>query len=123
MLEVNTMSTLAKPVPPSAEKTEHPHIVRVQGIGGGEPIVKGTRISVRLIAEYYKAGMLAEEIRRDYPHLNLAAIYDAISYYIDHQTEIEALIEANQIDAVLKNAGLVMAESGVILSKNETRNQ
>jgi len=49
----------------------------VQGIGGGKPIAKGTRISVRLISEYYKAGMLAEEIRRDYPYLNLAAIYDA----------------------------------------------
>jgi len=71
------MSTSTQPVPSSTEQTEHPHIVRVQGIGGGKPIAKGTRISVRLISEYYKAGMLAEEIRRDYPYLNLAAIYDA----------------------------------------------
>ena len=70
----------------TSEHTEHPHIVRVQGIGGGEPIIKGTRISVRLIAEYYKSGVAVEEIQHDYPHLNPAAIYDAISYYIDHQS-------------------------------------
>jgi len=71
-------------VTPTPEPTEHPHIVRMPGIGGGEPIIKGTRVAVRLIAQYYKAGMAAEEIQRDYPRLDAAAIYDAISYYIDH---------------------------------------
>lgn len=113
------MSIPTQPVPPSTEQTEHPHIVRVQGIGGGEPIVKGTRISVRLIAEYYKAGMLAEEIQRDYPQLNLAAIYDAFSYYIDHQAEIEALIEANQIEVVFENVDLVFGAKGAIRFKSE----
>jgi uncharacterized protein (DUF433 family) len=56
-------------------------------------VIENTRISVRLIAGYYKAGMTVEEILRDYPHLAAAAVYDAISYYIDHQAEIEALIE------------------------------
>jgi len=96
------------------QATEHPHIVKVQGIGNGEPIIKNTRISVRLIAGYYKAGMTVEEILRDYPHLDPAAIYDAISYYIDHQVEIEALIESNQIEQVLKETDLKLGETGVI---------
>ena len=83
------------------EATEHPHIVKISGLGGGEPLIRGTRISVHLIAEYYKSGMTVEDVLRDYPHLNAAAIYDAISYYIDHQEEIEALITANRIESVI----------------------
>lgn len=96
------------------EYTEHSHIIKVPDIGSGEPIIKDTRISVRLIAEYYKAGMTVEEVLRDYPHLNAAAIYDAISYYIDHQDEIEDLIEANRIEDVLQRTGLTLGESGLI---------
>ena len=31
-------------------KTEHPYVERVPGVCGGAPIIKGTRIAVRLIA-------------------------------------------------------------------------
>ncbi len=97
----------------SAEPTEHPHIVRVATIGNGEPIIKNSRVSVRLIAEYYKAGLTVEEVQRDYPHLDPAAIYDAISYYIDHQDKIEALIEENRIENVLNRTGYYLRENGV----------
>lgn len=96
------------------QRTEHPHIVRNPGISGGEPVIEGTRISVRLIAEYYKAGKTVEEILRDYPHLPAAAVYDAISYYIDHQVEIESLIEANRLEHVLQRTGLQLGEDGHI---------
>jgi uncharacterized protein (DUF433 family) len=35
-----------------AIKTEHPHIVRVPGVIGGEPVIAGTRISVASVARY-----------------------------------------------------------------------
>ena len=96
------------------QPTEHPYIVRHPGIGNGEPIVKGTRIAVRLIAGYYKRGDAVEEVERDYPFLSAAAIHDAISYYLDHQAEIEALLAENQIEAVLRTTGLAMDAHGVI---------
>lgn len=96
------------------QQTEHPHIVRHPGIGNGEPIIKDTRIAVRLIAAYYKRGAAVEEIERDYQFLPSAAIYDAISYYLDHQAEIEQLIAAHQIENVLRKTGLTMDEHGVI---------
>ena len=101
------------------EQTEHPYIVKVPGIGNGEPIIKDSRVSVRLIAEYYKAGMTVEEVLRDYSYLSAAAIYDAISYYIDHQDEIEAWIEANQIENVLNQNNLALAEDGSVYRVNE----
>jgi hypothetical protein len=39
----------------------------------------------------------AEEIPNSLPHLNLAQVFDALSYYSDHQDEINAHIERNRI--------------------------
>lgn len=43
------------------QRTEHPCVVRHPGIGNGEPIIKETRIAVRLIAGYYMRGAAVEE--------------------------------------------------------------
>ncbi len=87
---------------PLVQPTEHPYIVRVEGVCGGSPIIKGTRISVRIIAELYKMGVTVDEILQMYPHLNAAAVYDAISYYLDHQEEIEAEIIRNKMEALVE---------------------
>lgn len=104
---------------PGFVRTEHPHVVRVPGIGQGEPIIENTRISVRLIAGYFKEGATAEDILRDYPFLNPAAIYDAISYYLDHTDEIESLIVTHTIDNVLARQNLKINETGVIYQPDD----
>ena len=76
-------------------QTEHPHIVRVEGIRGGEPIIKGTGISVRTIVERTRLSDTPERIVDDYPHLTLAQVYDALSYYHEHPQEIEQYIAEN----------------------------
>jgi uncharacterized protein (DUF433 family) len=50
----------------------------------------------------------AEEIPNCLPHLTLAQVFDALSYYSDHQDEINAHIERNRIpddriDALVAN--------------------
>ncbi len=87
-------------------KTEHPYIVRKSGVCGGSPIIDGSRITVRLIAQLVKTGSSAEEILASYPHLSLAQIHDAISYYFDHREEIEHDIEDNKIRNILKKNNL-----------------
>ena len=42
-------------------------------------------------------GVAAEEIPNGLPHLTLAQVFDALSYYSDHQEEINAAIERNRI--------------------------
>ena len=76
-------------------QTEHPHIVRVEGIRGGEPIIKGTGISVRTIVERTRLDDKPEQIVDDYPYLTLAQVYDALSYYHEHPQEIEQYIAEN----------------------------
>jgi uncharacterized protein (DUF433 family) len=87
-------------------KTEHPYIVRKSGVCGGSPIIDGSRITVRLIAQLVKTGSSAEEILASYPHLSLAQIHDAISYYFDHREEIEQDIEDNKIKNIMKKYNL-----------------
>jgi uncharacterized protein (DUF433 family) len=77
--------------------TEHPYIVREDKILSGEPIIKGTRTPVRAIVELWRQGLLPEGIPMRLPYLTLAQVFDALSYYSDHQSEINAYIERNRI--------------------------
>jgi uncharacterized protein (DUF433 family) len=45
-------------------------------------------------------GHTPEEIHVKVPHLSLAQIYDALSFYYDHQADIDADIEANREEYV-----------------------
>jgi uncharacterized protein (DUF433 family) len=77
--------------------TEHPYIVREPQILSGEPIIKGTRTPVRAIVESWRMGIAPEEIPTHLPHLTLAQVFDALSYFSDHQQEILEYIERNRI--------------------------
>ena len=76
--------------------TEHPYVVKDKKIVGGEPVIKGTRTSVRAVVEWWKFGAAPEEIEKNLPHLSFAQIFDALSYYDDHREEIESYIIQNQ---------------------------
>ncbi len=81
---------------------------------GGRPVIKGTRIPVRHIAELYKRGDTIDDILKDYPHLSGAAVHDAISYYLDHQDEIEREIVENRQETVMTKAGLKIDKRGFL---------
>ena len=59
------------------------------GVVGGEPVIKGTRISVRTIVLAWRRGLAPEEMP--------AQVFDALSYYSDNQAEINGYIERNHI--------------------------
>jgi len=52
---------------------------------------------VRAVVEHWKFGDSPEEIARQLPHLRLAKIFDALSYYDDHRDEIEHYIALNRV--------------------------
>lgn len=97
--------------------TEHPHIVRHSGISGGSPVIKGSRITVRLIAELYKEHVSADEIYAMYSHLPRAAVYDALSYYFDHMAEVEEDIVESSLERIMERDGLVFDERGAIVPR------
>ena len=77
--------------------TEHCYVVTDDQILSGEPIVKGTRTPVRSVVGLWRLGIPPEEIPTHLPHLSLAQVFDALSYYSDHQDQINEYIERNQI--------------------------
>jgi len=87
---------------------EHRHVETDDRILGGEPIVRGSRTPVRAIVELWRLGISAEEIPSRLPHLTLAQVFDALSYYAEHQEAINNYIERNRIpdeliDPLVKN--------------------
>ena len=82
------------------------YIVQDKGICGGKPRIEGTRMKVQHIAlEYVHMGLSLEEICKSHPHLNRAQIHAALSYYYEHDAEIERDIKDDEEFAKRMEAG------------------
>jgi len=73
------------------------YITTNKEILSGEPIIRGTRTPVRSIVEKWRIGYTPEDIVRGLPHLTLAQVFEAMSYYYDNKAEIDDYIERNRI--------------------------
>ncbi|MGH7230306.1 MAG: DUF433 domain-containing protein, partial [Nitrospiraceae bacterium] len=83
--DLNRYATL-----PLVAKVTHPHIVIDPAVCGGSPRIVNTRITVRAVAiTVLHHGQTPEDLLAHYPHLSLASIYDALSYYYDNRDEID----------------------------------
>jgi uncharacterized protein (DUF433 family) len=72
------------------------HIEITPGIAGGKPRIAGHRITVQDIAIWHeRLGKSADEIAAEYD-LTLADVYAALTYYFDHQAEIDRAIAEGQ---------------------------
>lgn len=78
--------------------TEHFYITNDEAILSGEPIIKNTRTPVRAIVELYRLGITPEEIPTHLPHLTLAQVFAALSFYSDHTEEINQYILKNRVE-------------------------
>ncbi|MBI1802633.1 MAG: DUF433 domain-containing protein [Chloroflexi bacterium] len=86
------------------QKTDYPHIVRIEGVCGGEAIIEGTRIAVWHIVEYYyKVGMSVEEFLAEWNYLKPAAVFSALAYYHDHREEIDRVRQENSYEYWLEH--------------------
>lgn len=77
-------------------------VIRDPVLRDGRPIIAGTGVTVRTIVGYYKLGMVPEEIA-DEMGLALSGVYGALTYYHLNREEIEADIQANSEEAVMKS--------------------
>ena len=72
-------------------QTEHPHIVRREGVCGGEPVIDGLRVAVRQVAALHLRGEAIPDIAEAL-NITEAQVFHALSYYSDHRDEIDALM-------------------------------
>lgn len=71
----------------------HPYITSREDVGAGRPIIAGTRTKVANIVAYYKLGLSPEELAREFPHLSLSQIHDALSFYYEHKQDMDREID------------------------------
>ncbi len=76
-----------------AVKTEHCYVHKDLAVCGGDAVIVGTRIPVRLVYQRTQDGETVETIRQAYPQLTHAQIHDALSYAYDHLVEINSEIQ------------------------------
>src|SRR2546422_8841429 len=70
----------------------YPHIEKPAGGSARLQRHPRTRVSM-IVTDYLWRGWSAEEIVRQYPYLTLAEVHAALTYYHDHETEIDQEME------------------------------
>jgi len=71
-------------------------ITRNKAICSGEPIIQGTRTTVKAIVEYMEIYESKADILKALPHLTFEDIDAALAYYFQHHQEIEEYRQAEE---------------------------
>ena len=84
-------------MPKLLTKTEHPFIQINSEVCNGSPVIAGTRIRVVDVAvEYEYMNCSPDDIVTSHPHLKLEQVHDALSYYYEHQAELDKKIKEDK---------------------------
>jgi len=80
----------------------YPHVVKENGAPARLENHPRTRVAM-IVTDYLAYGWSPDEICRQHPYLKLAEVHAAMTYYYDHQQEIDGEIAAELAqDDVLK---------------------
>ena len=60
-------------------------------------MINETRVPVRAIVELWRVGVRPEEIPDHLPHIGLAQVFDALSFYAGHREQVDRFIEINRV--------------------------
>jgi uncharacterized protein (DUF433 family) len=77
----------------SSTTTSYPHIEKVEGKPASLTRVPRVRVA-QIAMDYLAYGWSADEMCRQHPYMRLAEAHAAMAYYFDHQSEIDAEIQA-----------------------------
>jgi uncharacterized protein (DUF433 family) len=69
-----------------------PNPVPLSTTADGTVVVGQTRVTLETVITLFKQGAIAEEIAEQFSSLDLADVYAVISYYLRHQSEVEAYL-------------------------------
>src|SRR5438552_13726460 len=72
---------------------KYPHIVKEDGAAARLDAHPRTRVAM-IVMDYRARGLGPEDIVRHYPYLTPAEVHAAMTYYYDHQQEIDTEIQA-----------------------------
>src|ERR1041385_829048 len=58
--------------------------------------VANSRVSLDSVVHHYKLGASAEQIAQKFPSLDLADVYAAITYYLNHEEAVEEYLRQQE---------------------------
>ena len=65
----------------------------------GWPVLEPSKFKVKfLVRDHLERGLNAAELLEQHPHLTLGQIFSALAYYWDHQSEMDALLAADELE-------------------------
>jgi uncharacterized protein (DUF433 family) len=79
--------------------------------------VADSRVSLDSVVQHYKLGASAEQIVQKFPALELADVYAAISYYLNHEETVEEYLRQQEAEGDEVQKGI---ESDPQQQKNST---
>jgi len=80
-------------------KMKHPYIVSLKTHCSGSPVIVGTKFPVRSVVFYVlRQGMTPEELVKEFSHLTLPQVYDALSYYYENREKIDKELSSGESD-------------------------
>ena len=98
---------------PGDRVKENAYVEKRAGVRGGAAVITGTGIRVLDVAIRYEViGMTPEEIMIALPHIDLAQIHGALSYYHAHKAELD-----KEWNASLKKIARLRAKTPSILEE------
>jgi uncharacterized protein (DUF433 family) len=59
--------------------------------------IADSRVSLDSVVHHYKLGASAEQIAQKFPTLDLADVYAAITYYLNHEETIEEYLRQQEV--------------------------
>jgi uncharacterized protein (DUF433 family) len=62
--------------------------------------IKGHRVGIEHILDYYLQGLSPEKIAQKFPGMNIEKIYAAITYYHAHREEVDTYLEQGEQEEV-----------------------
>ena len=78
--------------------TAYRYLVNLPGVCQGRTIVEGTRIGVHDVMGLIVNGAGVDDVRRSFPDLTRAQVYECLAFYEDHRTEIDALVAEQMVE-------------------------
>jgi uncharacterized protein (DUF433 family) len=83
--------------------TAYPHISKKPGSAAHLERHPRTRVAM-IVMDYLAPGLGPEDMVHHYPYLTLAEVHAAMTYYHDHQAEIDAEIQV-ELDQIAATPG------------------
>jgi len=73
--------------------SDDPYVAEYPGVCGGYPVIRETRIPIRLVVQLSRAGATLRELAEMWPTVTVAQIQGALDYYACHPRRVDEDIE------------------------------